>query len=55
MNGNFAHLGNLNLGNPLLDLFASRPCQELRQYIAWRPDCESLAKDAFQQDFSIVV
>ena len=40
-----------HLGKPLLDLFASRLCHQLPRYIAWRPDPQSVATDAFQQDW----
>ena len=40
-----------HLGKPLLDLFASRLCHQLSRYIAWRPDPQNVATDAFQQDW----
>ena len=32
-----------HLGKPLLDLFASRLCHQLPQYIVWQPDPQSVA------------
>ena len=40
-----------HLGKPLLDLFASRLCHQLPRYTTWRPDPQSVATDAFQQDW----
>ena len=34
-------------GQPTLDLFASRFCHQLPHYIAWKPDPDSIATDAF--------
>ena len=39
------------LGNPTVDLFASRLCHQLPQYVAWKPDPKSSATDAMQQDW----
>ena len=40
-----------HLGKPLLDLLASRLCHQLSRSIAWRRDPQSVATDAFQQDW----
>ena len=34
-----------------MDLFASRFCHKLSRYIAWQPDPQGAATDAFQQDW----
>ena len=36
-----------HMGQPTLDLFASRLCHQLPRYIAWKPDQGSIATDAF--------
>ena len=38
------------LGTPTVDLFASRLCPQLPQYMTWKPDPNSFATDAMQQD-----
>ena len=38
-----------HLGKPLLDLFVSWLCYQLPQYIAWRPDLQIIATDAFNR------
>ena len=38
------------LGNPTVDLFASRLCHKLPQYMAWKLDPNCFATDAMQQD-----
>ena len=38
-----------SIRKPVLDLSASRICQQLPRYIAWQPDSQSVAADAFQQ------
>ena len=40
------------LGTPTVDLFASRLCHQLHQYMAWKPDPNSFATDAMQQDWN---
>ena len=35
-----------------VDLFASRPCYQLPQYMAWKPDPNSFAADAMKQDWN---
>ena len=40
------------LGTPTVDLFASRLCHQLPQYMAWKPDPNSFATDAMQQDWN---
>ena len=35
------------MGQPTLDLFASRFCHQLPRYIAWKPDLVSIVTDAF--------
>ena len=39
------------LGTPAADLFASRLCHQLPQYMAWKTDPNSFATDAMQQDW----
>ena len=36
-----------HMGQPTLNLFASRLCNQLPRYIAWKPDRGSIATDAF--------
>ena len=36
-----------HMGQPTLDLFASRPHHQLPRYIAWKPDLGTIATDAF--------
>ena len=40
------------LGTPTVDLFPSRLCHQLPQYMAWKPDPSSFATDAMQQDWN---
>ena len=40
------------MGNPVVDLFASRLNHQLPQYIAWRLDSFSQCTDAINQDWS---
>ena len=40
------------LGTPSVDLFASRLCHQLPQYMAWKPDPNSFATDAMQQNWN---
>ena len=40
------------LGAPSVDLFASRPCHQILQYMAWKPDPSSFAIDAMYQDWN---
>ena len=40
------------LGTPIVDLFASRLCHQLPQYMAWKPDPNSFATDTMQQDWN---
>ena len=42
----------LKLGNPSIDLFASRLCHQIPQYMAWKPDPHSLKTDAMSQTWS---
>ena len=39
-------------GFPEIDLFASRLCHQLPQYISWKPDPISIGTDAFQQPWN---
>ena len=41
------------LGSPTIDLFASRLCHKLPQYIAWHPDPYSQGTDAMMQNWNI--
>ena len=41
------------LGSPPIDLFASRLCHQLPQYIAWHPDPYSQGTDAMIQNWNI--
>ena len=36
-----------HMGQPTLDLFASRLCHQLPRYVVWKPDQGSIATDAF--------
>ena len=36
-------------GHPTVDLFASRLCHQIKNYIAWGPDPYSMGVDALQQ------
>ena len=47
----FQHIIKI-LGCPQVDLFASRLCHQISQYVAWRPDPMSIATDAMQQDWN---
>ena len=38
-----------HFGYPTVDLFASRLCHQLPQYVPWKPDPNSIATDAMQQ------
>ena len=38
-----------HFGYPAVGLFASRLCHQLPQYVAWKPDPNSVATDAMQQ------
>ena len=38
------------LGTLIVDLFASRLCHNFPHYMAWKPDPNSFATDAMQQD-----
>ena len=40
------------MGNPVVDLFASRLNHQLPQYITWRPDPFSQGTNAMHQDWS---
>ena len=40
------------LGTPTVDLFASRLCHQLSQYMGWKPGPKSIAIDAIQQDWN---
>ena len=40
------------LGTPTVDLFRSRLCHQLPQYMAWKQDPNSFATDAMQQDWN---
>ena len=40
------------LGTPSVDLFASRLCHQLPEYMAWKPDANSFVADAMQQDWN---
>ena len=40
------------LGNPAVDLFASRLCHKLPKCVAWKLDPNCFATDAMQQDWS---
>ena len=40
------------LGTPAVDLFASRLCHQLPQYMAWKPDPNSFVTDVMQQDWN---
>ena len=35
------------MGQPNLDLFTSRPCHQLTQYISWNPDPRSITTNVF--------
>lgn len=47
----FDHITKL-LGEPIIDLFASRLNSQLPRYVAWRPDPNAEAIDAFKLDWS---
>jgi len=38
-----------HFGKPTVDLFVSRLCHQIDQYMAWKPDSKSFATDAMQQ------
>ena len=38
-----------HFGYPIVDLFASRLCHQLRLYVEWKPDPNSIAADGMQQ------
>ena len=40
------------LGTPTVDLFASRLCHQLPQYMAWKSDPNNFSKDSMQQDWN---
>jgi len=41
----------LRTGFPTIDLFASRHSNQIKRYISWKPDPNSVATDAFQQNW----
>ena len=46
----FRHL-TLRLGNPTIDLFASRLTKQISRYFSWKPDPYAKAVDAMQQEW----
>ena len=41
------------LGHPQINLFPSRLCYELQNYLSWKPDPNSNVVDAMQQNWSV--